>query len=119
MNIIFGERVTHVPDSYTILELDTFRFIPDDTPVTSWCVVEQIALEEFSTLEHKKKIHSDLLLQYRAKNWNFCINAIGTLMGSWGGQVDSFYEEMSSRVAHLQQNPPDSHWNGYVLSKSK
>lgn len=111
MNIIFGDAVNQIPDSYTILELDTIKIRPGDHEFKTWCVIETIPLPEFPMLESLKKIHSDLLDQYRKQNWEFCEQAIESLMGKFGGELDSFYSEISRRVIEYKQNPPGSDWD--------
>jgi len=115
MNIIFGEATKHVPNSYTMLQLDTFRIANRTQLITSWCVLEQISLAEFPMLEHKKKLHNDLMQQYCCRNWDFCLAAIKSLMGSWNCEVDSFYEEIENRIFRLIQLPPAADWDGCLI----
>ena len=61
MNIIFGEAIGALPDNYTILELDTFILPPDNKKVTSYCVVEQVALHDFPVLDTYNPVHADLI----------------------------------------------------------
>jgi len=111
MNIIFGDAINHVPDSYTVLELDTFQ-LPDGTSSVAHCVVEKIALADFDKLEAYKKVHADLLANYRAQEWTYCEHAIEGLMGKWNGELDSFYIDLLSRVLAYKQNSPGVDWNG-------
>jgi len=39
MHIIFGDAIKEIPNSFTILELDTFRRISENEIVTAYCVV--------------------------------------------------------------------------------
>jgi hypothetical protein len=82
MNIIFGEALDTIPDNYVVLELDTFVLPPDGKTVTSYCVVEKIALHDFPVLESYKKVHADLMQAYRDQNWEYCEHAIKGLLGS-------------------------------------
>ncbi len=111
MYIVFGDLARQIPNSYTLLELDTFKILPDKILVPTWCVVEKIGLEDFPTLEHKIKMHNDLMQQYRQRNWDFCLRAIEVLMGSWNGEVDSFYIEISRRISEFLQQPPPQDWD--------
>ena len=61
MHIIFNDAVKEIPDSFTILELDTFRHPGSNEISTAYCVVEKIPLPEFQTIVAHKKIHADLL----------------------------------------------------------
>jgi hypothetical protein len=45
MHIIFGDSLKEIPDSFTVLELDTFVVPGDDRPKTAYCVVEKNSIE--------------------------------------------------------------------------
>jgi hypothetical protein len=114
MNIIFGDAIHNVPDSYTVLELDTFR-LADGSQSTAYCVVEKIPLADFDKLEAYKKVHDDLLTYYRAREWTYCEHAIEGLMGKWNGELDSFYSNLLLRVMEYKQTPPDEVWDGCLI----
>jgi hypothetical protein len=115
MHIIFGDERKDLPDNYTILELDQFRFPGDDKIVTAYCVVEDIPLGDFTTLDAYIKIHHDLMEQYRTRNWDYCQNAIKELTGYWNGALDSFYENLGQRVEKFIEDPPGDNWDGVML----
>ena len=116
MNIIFGDAIKEIPDSFTILELDTFR-APNNVLQTAYCVVETIPLSEFATLEDYKKIHVDLMKYYREQQWNYCEHAIEGLMGRWNGELDSFYTNLLSRIMQFRENSPPADWDGFIVMK--
>jgi adenylate cyclase len=115
MNIIFGESINTIPDSYTVLELDTFRLADGSTSV-AYCVVEKIPLSEFDKLEAYRRVHADLLTNYRAREWTYCEHAIEGLVGKWNGELDSFYSNLLLRVLEYKQNPPPEEWDGILIS---
>lgn len=117
MNIIFGSAVKEIPDSYTILELDTFRLPNSSEPVPFYCLVEKIPLGDFATIEHWKKIHNDVLRLYKQRQWNYCEQALQGLMGKWNGEVDTFYQSLLDRVKEYQENPPPDDWDGILDKK--
>ena len=114
MNIIFGNAIGHVPNSYTVLELDTFQ-LADGTTSVAYCVVEKIALADFDKLEAYRKVHADLLVNYRAREWTYCEHAIEGLMGKWNGELDSFYSNLLLRVIEYRQFPPADEWDGSLV----
>jgi hypothetical protein len=114
MNIIFGDSISEIPDSFTVLELDTFR-LADGSRSTAYCVVEKIPLAEFDKLEAYRKVHSDLLTNYRAREWTYCEHAIEGLMGKWNGELDSFYSNLLLRVMSYQLTPPANEWDGCLI----
>jgi len=115
MNIIFGDVVKQIPNSYTILELDTIRFMPANQCVPAWCVLENIPLEELHLVESNKKMHEDLIAQYRQRNWDFCSQAITALLGCWNKDLDTFYYHLLNRVSQYQQTPPPDDWDGTLI----
>jgi hypothetical protein len=112
MHIIFGDTVKEIPDSFTILELDTFRRASENEIVTAYCVVEKIALVDFALLDAHKKIHADLVQYYKQRQWAYCEQAIAGLMGKWNGELDTFYTDLLSRVLDFKQNEPPPDWDG-------
>jgi len=112
MNIIFGDSIKDIPNSFTVLELDTFQVIKEGRTATAYCVVESIPLADFDKLEAYKKVHADLIENYRRQEWTYCEHAIEGLMGKWNGELDSFYSDLLIRVKAYQQNPPADDWDG-------
>jgi hypothetical protein len=111
MNIIFGDSADTLPDHYIKLELDTFRTADSDNVVTAYCLVEKLAPDEFAVIDSYKKIHADLLDAYRNQHWNYCEQAIQGLMGRWGGELDTFYEDLLIRVLTYKKENPGSDWS--------
>jgi len=112
MNIIFGDSIKDSPDSFTVLELDTFKFVSEGRTATAYCVIEKIPLTDFDKLEAYKKVHADLLENYRLQNWTYCEHAIEGLIGKWNGEIDTFYTDLLMRVQAYRQTPPDPSWDG-------
>jgi hypothetical protein len=60
-------------------------------------------------------LHKNLMSHYGKQDWKYCLDAIETLTGFWGGEVDSFYTEMSQRIAQFQDKSPGPDWDPVVL----
>lgn len=115
MNIIFGN--THTLDSkHIVLELDTIRIGTNGPEQTAYCVVENIPLQDMPIVESLKASHHDLMVEYRSQNWTACERIIAQLTGMWGGELDTFYEELSTRVSKYQQQKPGPDWS-YIIQK--
>jgi hypothetical protein len=112
MNIIFGDSIKEIPDSFTVLELDTFNLVSEGRRATAYCVIEKIPLLDFDKLDAYQKVHADLLVNYRQKEWTYCEHAIEGLMGKWNGELDSFYIDLLLRIQSYRQNPPEDSWDG-------
>ena len=115
MHIIFGSTIEEIPNSFTVLELDTFRMVKENRTDTAYCVVEKIPLTEFTTLDAYKKIHADLVRYYKQRQWEYCENAIEGLMGRWNGELDTFYTDLLRRVMGYKENEPSADWDGTLL----
>ena len=114
MNIIYGqEQVDALNNKYTVLELDTIT-IKSSSPIKVYCVVENMPLAELSKAEQQTKLHGELIHHYHARNWDFVDAAAKDLLGCWGSELDSFYQEMIARVARFKEQEPDESWTGII-----
>ena len=111
MHIIFGrEKAQALQNKYTVLELDLIR-IGQDGPVTSvYCVIENISILDLPRVESMKPLHENLILNYRGRDWKYCLDAMEHLQGFWGGELDSFYQNLRDRIQPLVDNPPPENW---------
>ena len=113
MHIIFKNTIADIEEKYTVLDLDTFR-LPDGSLHTACCVVENMPIMELSKASHLKDLHSDLIKEYGNKNWNFCEQALDHLMGKWGGELDSFYSDLKTRIENLKNMTLDDTWSPVI-----
>jgi hypothetical protein len=113
MNIIFKEHSEEVAKKYVVLDLDTFS-IPDGSAHTVCCVIENIPITELSETENLKALHASLIENYAKKDWSFCEETIEQLMGKWGGEVDSFYTELKTRIDNLKTLTLDNTWSPVI-----
>lgn len=117
MNIIFGDQVKNLPNSYTVLELDTLRMMPSMQVVPVWCVIETVSLENIHRWDSDRKLHQDLIAQYKVRNWSFCAQAIAGLLGSWNKELDSFYLHLLERVNLYQHTEPPADWEPMLIKQ--
>jgi hypothetical protein len=113
MNIIFKEALPQDTEKYTILELDTF-VMPDGARHTAYCVVENVPIMELGQLMANKDMHAKLIENYAKQNWNFCEQAIEQLAGKWGGEVDTFYQDLQKRVQDLKEKTLTQDWSPVI-----
>ena len=97
-----------------MLELDTFVLRPTDEVVTAYCLVETIPIQEMPAINSLKELHSNLMAEYRKRNWRYCEDAIAHLTGKWGRELDSFYTELYQRILSLKQEDLPQEWTGYL-----
>jgi hypothetical protein len=116
MHIIFGkQQADEMAQKYTVLELDTFQLGENGPVVSAYCVVETVPLEELAQLEANKHQHEHLLINYCGRAWADCLTGINQLKGKWCGELDTFYDDLSSRVKAHIKNPPDADWSPVIL----
>ena len=115
MNIIIDpEQLAEYQEKYTVLELDTFRILPENKQVKAYCVVETIPIMEMQLTESKRNLHNGLLENYRQRNWDYCHQALDHLIGSWSNELDSFYEDVRNRINVYMENDPGDMWDGII-----
>ena len=116
MYIIFGdEQAQEIGKKYTVLELDTVRFIPSGTTATAYAVVENIPIPDLPKLSFQTDLHHNLLENYRKKDWNFCEQSIENLIGCFGGELDTFYAELQTRINNYKENDPGDSWDYFII----
>ena len=117
MHIIFGtDEAEQLKEKYIVLELDTIT-IRNSTPIVAYCVVENMPLDNLPKADPYLKLHSDLLNNYRKREWTYCEQAIEYLKGFWGGDTDTFYDSLLERIKEYKQNEPDDSWTGIVAKQ--
>jgi len=100
MQIIFGDEVANsLRERYTVLELEALPG-PEGNLVTAYCVIpaEKIPIHELEKLESWKKLHEDFLHGYHTQQWKYCRDAMEHLRGKFGGEMDTFYDEIENRI---------------------
>jgi hypothetical protein len=118
MNLIFGrDNAIALDGKYTILELDTIQVENSEEKITVFCAVETIPIMEMPKLESMKSLHNNLMIEYRKKNWNYCVQAMEHLMGCWNHELDTFYNHLNSRIIEYITTDPGDDWDGTVIKK--
>lgn len=100
MYIIVGdEAASKLSENYTVLPLETFQ--SNVGPVTAYCVVDaqSVPLGELPVLEVYKGYHNQFIQALQAGNREEMQQLATELIGRFGGQVDSFYEEILKRFS--------------------
>lgn len=112
MHIILGEEnIKDVGDKYLVLELDSFRTKEHADPVTAYCLIENVPINELLEAERYRDLHHRMMKNYREANWKFCEDALEHLRGRWNGEMDSFYDEIATRVHKQKNQSPDPAWD--------
>ena len=98
MHIVLTQAVAdELRQKYTVLELDTMPH--PDGPVPAFCVlpVEKIVME-MSELQKNISLHEQLIQCIKDNNCDTSLTLVDQLMGKFGGELDSFYQEIKQRI---------------------
>lgn len=115
MHIIFGdEQAQALGEKYTVLELDTFRFLPAGIVTRAYAVIESLPIDELPLLSFQTDLHRNLIKNYQKRDWNFCEQAIENLIGHFGKEVDTFYTELQLRINNYKENDPGENWDPII-----
>ncbi len=99
MEIIFGrENAEQLREKYTVLDLETVE--KDGVSLEVFCLIpaDKISIADLPTLSQWVKLHNEFLHGYHTKQYDYCRQCIEHLMGKFGGEVDTFYEEILRRI---------------------
>jgi hypothetical protein len=108
MDIIFGrENAEKLREKYTVLDLETVE--KDGHSIEVFCLIaaDKISIGDLPQLDQWTKLHNDFLNGYHTQQWNYCRQCIDYLMGKFGGEVDTFYEEILKRINTAEAVNPD------------
>ena len=105
MQIIFGrDNAEILREKYTVLDLETIDV--EGKPLDIYCVIpaDKIALTDMPQLESWIKLHHDFLNGYNTNQYAYCRDAVTYLKGKFGGEVDTFYDEILRRINEKDVN---------------
>ena len=98
MQVIFGkDNAALLREKYTLLELETFEV--EGKPLETYCVIpaEVLAFSDLESFEQHVKRHEVFIDAVKSKNYKLCADLYEHLIGTFGGEMDSFYDEIKSR----------------------
>lgn len=101
MYIFFGDDIAEkLKENYLVLELEEIE--SDNKKARAYCVVpaDKISLAELPNIPKYRVLHRELVNRYEQGDYDFCRIALVNLMGKFGGEVDSFYQELESKITH-------------------
>lgn len=114
MNILFGSAVTdEIRDKYILLPLDTFYFTAADRQETAYCLIDNISITELMSVDEQIAQHNELIEHYQQGDFDSCRQRIDQLMGQWGGEIDSFYQELIDRIKN--RNVDKDNWSPVIV----
>jgi hypothetical protein len=98
MQIVWDKTaIEDLKKKHTVLELETFPV--NGEMFSCWCVVpaEKIGINGLMKLDTYIELHEGFIKAYKERNQKLCEDIAEHLMGEFGGELDTFYEEILSR----------------------
>lgn len=98
MQIIWNqEAAQRLKSNQTVLELETFAV--GDQTITAYCVVpaEQV-FPDITRLDNIKELHQAFIDAFNKKNYQLCKDLAPQLLGRFGGELDTFYQEILNKL---------------------
>ena len=109
MQLIFGrENAEKLREKYTVLDLETLP-TEDARTLEVYCLIpaEKMPISELPDLETYITLHNEFLRGYQEQQFNYCRQSAEYLIGKFGGEVDSFYEEIIKRIDSAEAQKSD------------
>jgi adenylate cyclase len=114
VRIVLGQRTAElVKDTYTVIELDCIAVKGKTEGVYIYTVLKQ----PYDSSDHK--MHNNMLDLYRAKKFDQAIRLCKTLMGSFGNELDHYYELWIERCQDMKKLDLPDNWDGVYRATSK
>jgi len=89
--------VEQLRKNQTVLELETFQV--NEKSVTAYCVVPaDKILSEMAQLPNYIELHEGFVKAFKDSNYTLCRDIAEHLMGKFGGELDTYYKEILSRI---------------------
>lgn len=104
MQLIFGrDNAEKLREKYTVLDLEEVE--KEGVKIEVFCLIpaEKIGIGQIADLDNWVKLHNDFLNGYHTQQYDYCIQCMEHLRGKFGGEVDTFYDEIERRINSQQQ----------------
>jgi hypothetical protein len=104
MQIIWNrEAAESLRTNQTVLELETFPV--GEQTITAYCVIPaERVFPDIARLDNLKELHQAFISAFNQKNYQLCQDIVPELVGRFGGELDSFYEEILKKINALTNN---------------
>ena len=99
MQIIFGkDNADILREKYLVFDLDSFDV--NGQILDTYCVLAHTAIpiDDLENVDRLIKVHNAMVHEIKKDNYSFAEQAIEHLMGHFGGELDTFYTELLTRV---------------------
>lgn len=117
-NLISEATQSHVAD-FATLELDLLRVKGKTEPVRIFTLIGDAAKAGESEFQLWKKTHMDMIVAYRAMEFDKAQAFLEQCRKLAGNTLNGFYAMFEERLGDLKTNRPSQGWDGVYEAKSK
>jgi hypothetical protein len=71
-------------------------------------------MDKLPLVESWQNLHEALIKNYKQRNWTYCSVLIEQLMGAWNSEMNSFYDEIQTRINRLTLENPEDNWSPII-----
>ena len=100
MYIIVGQkRVDVLKKTHFVLSLE--KIVHEEVEDRAFCVIpfDSVNIFEIPEMEKYKELHEQFVKEYEIGNYQYCLTSAEYLYGKFGGQLDTFYDEILKRIS--------------------
>ncbi len=99
---------------YLLLTLDTLEI--NEELITSYVVIDtdKLQMQDLIEIGDYQDLHEGLILNYKNRMWDDCLESLRLLTGSFKGEVDSFYIDIGERINALKDIELPTEWTGNI-----
>ena len=118
VKIVLGTKTAdYVKDEYFVLELDCIAVKGKKEGVHIYTVLEN---SKNKGMWHTSRIHHNRMLElYRSREFERAIGMCETLIGSFDGEMDHYYEAWIDRCKEMEKIKLPTDWDGVYRATSK
>lgn len=100
MKIVFDncKDFDKIKETFLVLQLETFKIEGNDR--TAFCIVdaETIPPEEIPDLQRLTDLHVAIIEAWNKEDYATVVFGLPHLVGKFGGELDTFYNTLKSRI---------------------
>ena len=99
MQIVWNKEVAQqLKNSHTVLELETFDV--EGERLTAYCLVPpEKVINDIAQLGSLITLHESFIQAMNNKDYKLCTDISEHLRGRFGGELDSFYDEILKKIS--------------------
>ena len=111
MQIIFDKKlVPELRERFIVLELDTVMQPELSEPIILYALIENVDINNIVNSNDIIEHHQILINAYKSSNWDVAESNANALKGTWGGELDEFYDLVLETVVKFRNS--NEIWTG-------